>query len=187
MTTEPPLELPHNIEAEQALLGCLLIHNHAFERLEALGAEHFFDPLHARIFGEVADFVAAGRLATPVSMKTAFERDAPICDDLTVPQYLGRLAANAASTAHVADYATTLIDLAKRRQLVEIGQWIVREAYEAPVHEPAERQIEGAERALFKSRRAAGTRPRRPPSPRPPRRQSTPPMRRTDRGGRRAA
>lgn len=147
MTIEP-LELPHNIEAEQALLGCLLIHNHVFERVEALGAEHFFDPLHARIFDEIASCFAAGRLASPVSLKTAFELDDPIAAELTVPQYLGRLAAHAASTAHVADYARTLIDLAKRRQLVEIGQWIVREAYQAPLHEPAERQIEAAEGAL---------------------------------------
>lgn len=147
--TPEPLELPHNIEVEQALLGCLLIHNHAFERIEALGAEHFFDPLHARIFGEIVSFVSAGRLATPVSLKTVFDRGAPIVDALTVPQYLGRLAAHAASTAHVSDYARTLIDLAKRRQLVEIGQWIVREAYQAPLQEPAEQQIEAAEGALY--------------------------------------
>ena len=156
MTTEPPLELPHNIDAEQALLGCLLIHNHALERIEALEAGHFFDPLHARIFGEIADCVAAGRLATPVSLKTIFERDTPIVDGLTVPQYLGRLAANAASTVHAAEYATTLIDLAKRRQLVEIGQWIVGEAYHAPLHEPAERQIEVAESALYQIAESGG-------------------------------
>jgi replicative DNA helicase len=149
MTIEPSNELPHNIEAEQALLGCLLIHNHAFERIDTLGAEHFFDPLHGRIFEEISACVAAARLASPVTLKTVFECDAPITDELSVPQYLGRLAANAASTAHAADYARTLIDLAKRRQLVEIGQWIVREAYEAPLQASAEQQVEAAEGALY--------------------------------------
>ena len=80
MTIEPPITLPHNIEAEQALLGCLLIHNHAFERVETLRAEHFYDPVHARIFNEVASCVLAGRLATPVTLQTTFDREPPIAD-----------------------------------------------------------------------------------------------------------
>ena len=149
MTIEPPITLPHNIEAEQALLGCLLIHNHAFERVETLRAEHFYDPVHARIFNEVASCVLAGRLATPVTLQTTFDREPPIADGLTVPQYLGRLAVSAASIAHVADYSRTVIDLARRRQLVEIGYWIVHAAHRAPLQEPAECQIEAAEAALY--------------------------------------
>ena len=87
---------PHNIEAEQALLGAILVNNEAHDRVSGfLLPEHFFDPVHAEIYETAAKLIGAGKQATPVTLKTFFENAEPIDSDLTVPQYLGRLAASA--------------------------------------------------------------------------------------------
>ena len=87
---------PHNLEAEQALLGAILVNNEALDRVSGfLGPEHFFDPLHAEIYETAAKLIQMGKQATPITLRTFFEKAEPIDAGLTVPQYLGRLAANA--------------------------------------------------------------------------------------------
>jgi len=67
---------PCNLEAEQGLLGAILVQNRAFERVsEFLRPEHFFDPLHGRIFEAAATLILRGQLANPVTLKSSFERD----------------------------------------------------------------------------------------------------------------
>ena len=85
--------LPHNIEAEQALLGALMVNNDVYDRVAAiLRAEHFFDPVHARIFEVAAERIKKNALATPVTLKAFFENDAGL-QELGGPAYLARLAA----------------------------------------------------------------------------------------------
>ena len=70
-------ELPHNIEAEQALLGALLVNNDVYDRVASIvQAAHFFDPVHARIFEVAAERIRRNALATPVTIKAFFEEDA---------------------------------------------------------------------------------------------------------------
>ncbi|HSB59975.1 MAG TPA: DnaB-like helicase N-terminal domain-containing protein, partial [Methyloceanibacter sp.] len=81
---------PHNFEAEQALLGAILVNNEACDRVSSfLKAEHFFDALHGRIYDHAAKLIWAGKRATPITLKTFFQGDEPV-GELTVPQYLGR-------------------------------------------------------------------------------------------------
>jgi replicative DNA helicase len=108
---------PQNIELEQALLGALLLDNRAMTTISAAPAD-FADPLHAEIFSAIEADIAAGKVASPVSLKAAFADRAEVADGLTVPQYLGRLAANAATTINARSYAEGLRDLANRRALV---------------------------------------------------------------------
>src|SRR5580692_12184371 len=86
---------PHNIEAEQALLGAILVNNEAFYRVsDFLEPKHFFEPIHQRIFELAAGLVRAGKTATPVTLKTFLAVDLDIAG-LSVNQYLARLAAEA--------------------------------------------------------------------------------------------
>src|SRR5262252_2207286 len=141
---------PHNLEAEQALLGAILINNEAHDRVsDFLEPHHFYDPLHQQIYETAAKLIASGKQATPITLKTFFETAEPIDATLTVPQYLGRLAANAATIINARDYAQTVYDLAIRRHLIVIGEDMVNAAYDAPVDFPPREQIEEAEARLF--------------------------------------
>lgn len=150
MDSSPLRAAPHNIEAEQALLGAILVNNEAHDRVSSfLVPEHFFDPVHASIYETLSKFIAAGKQATPITLRTFFESAEPIAPGLTVPQYLGRLAVNATTIINAADYGRTVYDLAIRRQLIGIGEDMVNAAYDAPVDFPPQEQIEEAENHLY--------------------------------------
>jgi len=140
---------PHNIEAEQALLGAILVNNEAFYRVsDFLEPRHFFEPVHQKIYEIAASLVRAGKVASPVTLKTFLPADADI-GGLTVSQYLARLAAEATTVINAADYGRTIYDLALRRSLILIGEDLVNEAYDAPVDSSPSKQIEEAEKKLY--------------------------------------
>src|SRR5215211_5651358 len=140
---------PHNIEAEQALLGAILVNNEAFYRVsDFLEAAHFFEPIHQRIYELAASLIRAGKVANPVTLKTFLPADVDIAG-LTVSQYLARLAAEATTVINAEDYGRTIYDLAIRRDLIGIGEDMVNVAYDAPVESSPRDQIEEAERRLY--------------------------------------
>jgi replicative DNA helicase len=140
---------PHNIEAEQALLGAILVNNEALYRVsDFLEARHFFEPIHQKIYELASQLVRAGKVASPVTLKTFLPGDADI-GGLTVNQYLARLAAEATTVINAQDYGRTIYDLSVRRSLIVIGEDIVNEAYDAPVDFAPAKQIEEAERKLY--------------------------------------
>jgi replicative DNA helicase len=141
---------PHNIEAEQALLGAILINNEAMDRVSGfLLAEHFYEPIHGQIYDIAGKLIQAGKQATPITLRTFFENHEPIDADLSVPQYLGRLAVGATTIINTTDYGRTVYDLATRRQLIVIGEDMVNGAYDSPVDFPPEQQIQEAEGRLY--------------------------------------
>jgi replicative DNA helicase len=140
---------PHNIEAEQALLGAILVNNEAFYRVsDFLEPKHFLEGIHQRIFELAGSLIRAGKLATPVTLKTFLPTDLDIAG-LTVNQYLARLAAEATTIINAEDYGRTIYDLSVRRDLITIGEDMVNLAYEAPVDATPQSHIEDAERKLF--------------------------------------
>ncbi len=142
-------QAPHNVEAEQALLGAVLVNNEAFYRVsDFLKAEHFYEPLHAKIYELVGSLVRAGKIATPVTLKTFMPADLDI-GGLNAPQYLARLAAEATTIINAEDYGRAIYDLAIRRDLIRIGEEIVNEAYDAEVDSSPQEQIEEAEKRLY--------------------------------------
>ncbi|MFD0987178.1 replicative DNA helicase [Methyloligella solikamskensis] len=142
-------ELPHNIEAEQALLGAILVNNEACDRVSSFLKEtHFFEPLHGRIYSAAAKLIFGGKRATPITLKTFFQNEEP-AGDMTVPQYLGRLAANATTIINAEDYGRTIYDLAVRRELIQVGETLVNTAYDSPIDAPPSTQIEFAEQQLY--------------------------------------
>ena len=140
---------PHNIEAEQALLGAILINNDAFYRVsDFLKPVHFFETVHQKIFDIAANLIRVGKTATPITLKTFLTPDLDIAG-LSVSQYLARLAAEATTVINAEDYGRTIHDLAIRRDLIRIGDDMVNVAYDAPVESSPRDQIEDAERRLY--------------------------------------
>src|SRR6266498_6110775 len=140
---------PHNIEAEQALLGAILVNNEALYRVsDFLEPQHFFEPIHQQIYDISRSLIRTGKLASPVTLKTFLPAEVDIAG-LTVAQYLARLAAEATTVINAEDYGRTIYDLAIRRDLIRIGDDMVNVAYDAPVEFSPRDQIEDAERRLY--------------------------------------
>ena len=144
---EPRLA-PHNLEAEQALLGAVLVHNDAFDRVsDFLRPEHFYEALHGRIFEVIGQRLRAGKVATPVTLKTFLgEGD---LGGITLPQYLARLAGEATTVVNAGDYGRAIHELSIRRDLILVGDETAHVAYDSPVEMGARAQIEEAERKLY--------------------------------------
>ncbi|MGX8008662.1 replicative DNA helicase [Mesorhizobium sp. ORM8.1] len=148
---ETPLyrEAPNNIEAEQALLGAILVNNDAFYRVsDFLKPAHFHEPLHRRIFEVAAELIRMGKIATPITLKTFLPADEKV-GEMTVAQYVVRLAVEAVTVVNATDYGRAIYDLATRRALITVGEDMVNIAYDAPVDMSPSDQIEDAERRLF--------------------------------------
>ena len=142
-------KMPHNLPAEQNLLGALLIDNDIMEKIDdRLRAEHFYDPLHGRIFATMMRMIDRGQLANPVTLKSFFSGtdDGP---DGAIEDYLGELADGVISLAQSADYAVTIYEAHLRRELIRIGDDVIEDAIHPDVDLSATKQIETAEAKLF--------------------------------------
>ena len=143
------LGVPHSIEAEQQLLGAILTNNDLFDRVaQILRAEHFYDPVHARIFETAAARIAKNNLASPVTLKAFLEDDAVLAE-LGGPAYLMRLAGAAISSFAARDYAEMIYDLAIRRELIDVGNEIAAKAARVEVQSEPKEQIVEAEQKLY--------------------------------------
>jgi replicative DNA helicase len=152
--TAPPFPVdaittaPHNLEAEQALLGSILFDNAAYERLsDRLQPRHFFEPFHQRLFAAIEAFIRKGQLAEPIVLMERFRRD-PAFEELGGLRYLADLVDRAPPAANAADYARVIYDLAIRRDLIRIGGEISVSAQQDAETE-ARDQIEAAEQQLY--------------------------------------
>jgi RecA-family ATPase len=147
---------PHNIEAEQALLGAILVNNKCFDRVsDFLEPKHFFEPIHQRIFEIVGEYIRAGRLAIPTTLKnTPADID---FDELSgtlknaLPanfperrgfKYLGYLMSCAATAITAKEYGTIVYDFAMRRQVVAICQETIENAKHKPIESDPHEQID---------------------------------------------
>src|SRR6476661_2965791 len=140
---------PHNIEAEQSLLGAILVNNDAFYRVsDFLEPKHYFEPLHQTIYETAGSLIRMGKVATPVTLKTFLPAETDI-GGMTVGQYLARLAAEATTIINAQDYGRTIYELSLRRDLIRIGEDMVNVAFDAPVDFAPRAQIEDAERRLY--------------------------------------
>jgi len=151
MEQEAYRHVPYDIEVEQALLGAILVDNQALERVSAvLRAEHFYDPLHQRLYEAMSGSMERGGMViTPLTLHAAMKAD-PGLQEVGGHAYLAGLAQAAPAYANVRDYARILHDLFVRRSLIHLGEDIVNTAYEAPIENPPQEQIEEAEKALYR-------------------------------------
>jgi replicative DNA helicase len=149
--TDPaPLRTPpYNTEAEQALLGAILINNAAYGRVsEFLLPEHFGNAVHGRIFAAIGKLIERGQIANPVTLKSLFDQDGALAE-IGGAQYLARLAASAVTIINAADYGREIHDLHLRRQLITVGEDVVNDAFRQDLDDSAREQIERAEAKLF--------------------------------------
>ncbi len=145
---KPIRQAPANVEAEQALLGAILVNNDAWQRVsDFLKAEHFSQALHQRIYDIASSLIQANKIATPVTVKT-FLASADVVD-LDVPRYLAGLAAEATTIINAEDYGRMIYDLALRRALIGLGEDVVNRAYDSGVELTPGAQIEEAEKRLY--------------------------------------
>jgi len=141
--------LPHNLEAEQGLLGALLVDNRATEKMgDFLKAPHFFMPAHQGIFESIMTMIERGQSASPVTLKNYFEKDDDL-KDVGGAEYLVDLAASVISVINIADYARTIHELHLRRELITLGEDVVNESYNHTLDNDAAQTIEAAEAKLF--------------------------------------
>jgi replicative DNA helicase len=144
-----PPQPPANTEAEQALLGAILINNTAYHRVaEFLAPEHFGSAVHGRIYAAIGKLIDRGQIANPVTLKNLFDQDGALIE-IGGAAYLARLAEAAVTVSGAEHYGRTIWDLHLRRELITIGQDIVSEAFYHDLDDPAPVQIERAETKLF--------------------------------------
>lgn len=138
--------LPSNTEAEEALLGAILLNNELFEKVgEFLLPEHFSNAINKKIFEGIARLINLGSVADPITLQKYFQDDKTDVDK----NYLISLAESVIGIERVYDYGKIIYDLYLRRKLIGIGEGIVEEAYSFEVSELASTQIENAEKKLF--------------------------------------
>src|SRR5215470_10821523 len=140
---------PANLQAEQALLGALLANNRAYERIsEFLAPEHFADPIHGRIFQAIARRIEAGQLADAVTLKAEFEHSG-VLEEVGGTAYLAQLLTAMVGIINAGEYGRAVHDAWLRRQLIDIGETVVNNAFGADAELDGARQIEAAEHSLF--------------------------------------
>ncbi|MCF6445345.1 replicative DNA helicase [Nereida sp. MMG025] len=142
--------LPHSIEAEQQLLGAILTNNDIFDRVASIiGAEHFYDPVHARIFDVAKARISKNALASPVTLKSFMEDDEGL-KELGGAAYLVKLGGASIASFAARDYAQMIYDLAIRRELIQVGRDIAAKAQKVEVDSEPKEQIVEAEQKLYK-------------------------------------
>jgi replicative DNA helicase len=156
--SSPPegVALPQNVEAEAALLGAMMIDNRIAEDvLQKLRPEHFFEPLHGRIYDMISTMVGDNRLATPVTLRPLFINDAAM-KELGGPAYLAQLTGNPASLIGARSFADQIYDLAVLRALVSVGRELVDSALDTSEDINPAKQIERAELKLYEVAETGG-------------------------------
>ena len=144
-----PREPPHNFEAEQALLGAILVNNAAYQRVaEFLRPEHFADPLHGKLYGALSRLIERGQVVGAITLKTYVEGDEAM-KAAGGAVYLARLAAASVHVVDAATFGRTVHDLYLRRQLIDLGEGVVNGAYGGDVDDTALQQIEVTEKRLY--------------------------------------
>ncbi len=147
---------PHNLDAEQALLGALLLDNEVYNRIgDFLAARHFYDPVHGRIFAVASEMIGKGALADPITLRDRFSEDEGLAEIGGV-EYLVSLADSPYPASAAPEYAKLVYDLALKRDLIRIGGEISEEARDPDLEADARKQIESAERKLFQLAETGG-------------------------------
>src|SRR6202161_2408663 len=140
---------PSNIQAEQALLGALLANNKAYERVsEFLAPDHFVDPIHGRIYQAIKRRVEAGQLADAITLKAEFEHSG-VLGEVGGTAYLAQLLTAMVGIINAGEYGRAIHDAWLRRQLIDIGETVVNNAFGADAELDGAQQIEAAEHSLF--------------------------------------
>ena len=119
-------ELPNNIEAEQAVIGSILVSNDIFDEINTIiSSINFFDPMHQKIFEALESLIFKGMLANPITLKNYFEDEK---DELNVPEYLVKITKFSTSVRQSVEYSKIIYDMFVRRELIKISEQTIDSA-----------------------------------------------------------
>ena len=140
-------ELPNNIEAEQAVIGSILVSNDIFDEINTIiSSINFYDPMHQKIFEAVESLIYKGMLANPITLKNYFEDEK---DDLNVPEYLVKITKFSTSVRQAIEYSKIIYDMFVRRELIKISEQTIDSAKLNDLDTNGQSIIESSERLLF--------------------------------------
>ena len=140
-------ELPNNIEAEQAVIGSILVSNDIFDEINTIiSSVNFYDPMHQKIFEAVENLIYKGMLANPITLKNYFEDEK---DDLNVPEYLVKITKFSTSVRQAIEYSKIIYDMFVRRELIKISEQTIDSAKLNELDSNGQSIIESSERLLF--------------------------------------
>jgi len=143
-------KMPCNIEAEQALIGSILVSNEIFDEITPIvNAQKFFDPIHVKIYEAIDKLIAKGLLANPITLKNYFDSDEGL-KELGGHEYLIKITKFSTSTKQAIDYANIVQEMHVRRELIKISESVLNEASsKSEVNASGEEMIQNAEKSLF--------------------------------------
>ena len=140
-------QLPNNIEAEQAVIGSVLISNEIFDDISSIISEdNFYDPLHQKIYSAINNLISKGMLANPITLKSYFENEK---DDLNIPEYLIKITKFATSSRQSIEYSKIIYDMYVRRELIKISENIIDNAKMSDLNISGQSIIEDSEKILY--------------------------------------
>jgi len=140
-------ELPNNIEAEQSIIGSILLSNEIFDEINLLiSSKNFYDPMHQKIFAAVEKLIYSGMLANPITLKNHFENEK---DKLNIPEYLVKITKFSTSSRQAIEYAKLIYDLFVKRELIKISENVIDAAKLNDLDNDGKKIIENFEKSLF--------------------------------------
>ncbi len=140
-------ELPNNIEAEQSVIGSILVSNEIFDDINTIvSSANFYDPMHQKIFSAIENLVYKGMLANPITLKNYFETDK---DEINIPEYLVKITKFSTSTRQATEYSKIIYDMFVRRELIKISEQTIDTAKINDLNISGQNIIENSERLLF--------------------------------------
>ena len=140
-------ELPNNIEAEQSVIGSILVSNEIFDEVNTIVSnKNFFDPMHQKIFSAIESLIYKGMLANPITLKNYFEKEK---DDLNVPEYLVKITKFSTSSRQAIEYSKIIYDMFVRRELIKISENTIDTAKLNDLNVSGQNIIENSEKLLF--------------------------------------
>ncbi len=140
-------ELPNNIEAEQSVIGSILLTNEIFDEVNTiLSSKNFYDPMHQKIFSAIENLIFKGMLANPITLKNYFENEK---DDINVPDYLVKITKFSSSARQAIEYSKIIYDMYVRRELIKISENTIDVAKLNDLNISGQSIIENSEKLLF--------------------------------------
>jgi len=140
-------ELPNNIEAEQSVIGSILVSNEIFDEISTIiSSINFYDPMHEKIFSAIESLIYKGMLANPITLKSYFKDEK---DELNVPEYLVKITKFSTSIRQATEYSKIIYDMYVRRQLIKISEETIDTAKLGDLEVSGQNIIENSEKLLF--------------------------------------
>ena len=140
-------ELPNNIEAEQSIIGSILVNNEIFDEINTIISNiNFYDPMHQKIFSSIENLIYKGMLANPITLKNYFENEK---DEINVPEYLVKITKFSTSARQTIEYSKIIYDMFVRRELIKISEQMIDNAKENNLDTSGQNIIENSEKLLY--------------------------------------